>query len=229
MEIRLDDKVAVVTGGSRGIGAATVKLFAECGAHVIFSYRQSAQAAAAVVESSPGRRERVTALRSEVSKMADARRLIGAAVRRFGRLDLLVANAGIWPAAPAPFERMTESTWNEMMAINLKGVFAVIRQALPHMIERKSGRIIVVSSTAGQRGEAFHADYAASKGALISLVKSLAAELATHRILVNCVAPGWVDTDMSKPVLNARVEARRIKAGIPLRRAGRPEDLVWCN
>lgn len=226
MDIRLDNQVAVVTGGSRGIGAATVKLFSECGANVIFGYRSNAAAAEAVVRSCPGGAERVIPVRAEVSKMRDAGKLIDAAHERFGRIDVLVANAGIWPAEPLPIERMTEAAWDEMIAINLKGVYTVIRASVPYMMERKNGRIIAVSSTAGQRGESFHTHYGASKGAVISFVKGLSTELARHHILVNCVAPGWVQTDMSVPVLEKRAEARRINAGIPLGRVARPEEVA---
>ncbi len=226
MDIRLDNQVAIVTGGSRGIGAATVKLFAECGSNVVFAYRSNAAAAEAVVRSCPGGNERVIAVRADVAKMRDARKLIETAVTRFSRIDALVANAGIWPADPLPIERMTEREWDEMIAINLKGVFTVINQAVPHMIERKGGRIIVVSSTAGQRGESFHTHYGASKGGVISFVKGLSTELAPHHILVNCVAPGWVDTDMCVPVLTQPREARRINSGIPLGRVARPEEVA---
>jgi 3-oxoacyl-[acyl-carrier protein] reductase len=224
VDIRLDDQVAVITGGSRGIGAATVRLFSESGAKVVFGYRSAVAAAEQVIRGSAGGAERVLALRSDVSKMTGARRLIDAAIGRFGRVDILVANAGIWPADPSPIEKMSEREWDEMMAINLKGVYTVIRHAVPHMIEQKGGRIIAVSSTAGQRGESFHSHYGASKGGVISLVKGLAMELAPRNIRVNCVAPGWFDTDMSVPVLSKPAEARRIAAGIPLGRVGRPEE-----
>lgn len=223
MDIRLDGQAAVVTGGSRGIGAATVRLFSACGAGVVFGYRSAAAAADQVVRGCEGGAERVLAVRSDVSKMSGARKLIDAAIERFGRIDILVANAGIWPSHPSPIEKMTEAEWDEMMAINLKGVYTVIRHAVPHMIEQKGGRIIVVSSTAGQRGESLHSHYGASKGGAISLVKGLSTELAQRNILVNSVAPGWFDTDMSEPVLSKPAEARRIAAGIPLGRVGRPE------
>ena len=226
MQINLEKQVAVVTGGSRGIGAATVKLFAEAGAKVVFNYRTAAKAAREVVRSCGRHAPNVLALRADVSRMADAKKLIGEAVRRFGRLDVLVANAGIWNAEPAPIERMTERQWDEMMAINLKGVYAVIHYAVPAMIRRKSGRIIVVSSTAGQRGEAFHTHYGASKGGVISLVKGLSTELAPHGILVNCVAPGWVDTDMCTPVVRNRREYQQALRTIPLHRFARPEEVA---
>ncbi|MGD0921276.1 MAG: glucose 1-dehydrogenase [Terriglobia bacterium] len=226
MQINLEKQVAVVTGGSRGIGAATVKLFAEAGAKVVFNYRKAAKAAREVVRSCGRHAANVVALHADVSRMADAKRLIGETVRRFGRLDVLVANAGIWNAEPAPIERMTERQWDDMMAINLKGVYAVIHYAVPAMIRRKSGRIIVVSSTAGQRGEAFHTHYGASKGGVISLVKGLSTELAPHGILVNCVAPGWVDTDMCTPVVRNRREYQQALRTIPLHRFARPEEIA---
>jgi 3-oxoacyl-[acyl-carrier protein] reductase len=166
------------------------------------------------------------AARADVSKMADGKKLVEAALRRFGRLDILVANAGLWNAAPAPIEKMTEHEWDEMMAVNLTGVYSVIHFAVPYMIGRKAGRIIVVSSTAGQRGEAFHTHYGAAKGGVISLVKGLSTELARHRILVNCVAPGWVNTDMAASVMRKPREARKVASGIPLGRIARPEEIA---
>jgi 3-oxoacyl-[acyl-carrier protein] reductase len=226
MQINLENHVAVITGGSRGIGAATVKLFAEAGAKVVFSYRQAAPAARDVVRSCGRHAPNVVALRADVSRMADAKRLVREAVRRFGRLDIVVANAGIWNAEPVPIEDLTERQWDEMMAVNLKGAYAVIHYAVPAMLGRKTGRIIVVSSTAGQRGEAFHTHYGASKGGVISLVKGLSTELAPHGILVNCVAPGWVATDMCTPVVKNRREYRQVLRTIPLGRLARPEEIA---
>jgi 3-oxoacyl-[acyl-carrier protein] reductase len=224
VEIDLTNQVAVITGGSRGIGRATVRLFAQAGAHVVFSYRKAArQANQLVKEIGSGR---VVAVRADVSRTADARRLVNAAAKRHGRLDILVANAGIWNQQPAPIEKMTEKQWDEMMAINLKGVYSVIHFAVPLMKRHKSGRIIVVSSTAGQRGEAFHTHYGASKGGVISLVKGLSTELAPHRILVNCVAPGWVDTDMAASVTSNPREYREETKIIPLRRFATPEEIA---
>jgi 3-oxoacyl-[acyl-carrier protein] reductase len=225
MTIDLHNQVALITGGSRGIGASTVQLFAEAGARVVFSYRRAAKAAREVAERAGGS-ARAVAVRADVSKVADAKRLVQTALRRFGSIDILVANAGIWPPDPLPIEKMSEKDWDEMMAINAKGVYTVIRHTVPHFIRQKSGKIIVVSSTAGQRGESFHTHYGASKGALISLVKGLSTELAPHRILVNSVAPGWVDTEMSEPVLKHAGQARKISAGIPLGRVGRPEEVA---
>jgi 3-oxoacyl-[acyl-carrier protein] reductase len=226
MRINLENQVAVITGGSRGIGAATVAAFAEAGARVVFSYRKAALQALEVVKQAKAFTGNVIPVRAELSKVAGAKKLIDAAVKRFGQVDILVANAGIWNATPAPIEKLSEKQWDETMAINLKGVYAVIHYAVPHMIRQKAGRIIVVSSTAGQRGEAFHTDYGASKGGVISLVKGLSTELAPHNILVNAVAPGWVETDMATPVMKDRREYREALAPIPLRRFGRPEEIA---
>lgn len=226
VDISLKGQVAVVTGGSRGIGAATVRAFAQAGAQVVFSYRQAREAAIRLARSCDSSGRSVIAVRADVAGMKDSRRLIDCAVRRFGRLDILVACAGIWNDQPAPIEKMAERDWERMIAVNLKGVYTVIRCAAPHMIRKRRGRIIAVSSTAGQRGESLHAHYGAAKGGVISLVKSLSTELAPHGILVNCVAPGWVDTDMCAGVLRDRREARKISSGIPLGRVARPEEIA---
>lgn len=225
MNLELHNQVALITGGSRGIGAATVKLFARAGARIAFSYRNAARAAQQLVRESNDP-ERLFAVRADVSQMSDAKRLVGNAVRKFGGVDILVANAGIWNAKPAPIENLNEKQWDEMMAVNLKGVYSVIHYGVPLMIRRKSGRIIVVSSTAGQRGEAFHSHYGASKGGVISFVKGLSTELAPHGILVNCVAPGWVDTEMASPVTSNPREFRWAKQTIPLRRFASPEEIA---
>jgi 3-oxoacyl-[acyl-carrier protein] reductase len=226
VQINFHDQVCVITGGSRGIGAATVEAFAGAGASVVFSYLKAVSHAHAVARHCNKFGGQAVPVRAEVAKMAESKKLIDAAIRRFGRLDILVANAGIWNASPSPIETLTEKQWDEMMAINLKGVYAVIHYAVPHMIRRKAGRIIVVSSTAGQRGESFHTHYGASKGGVISLVKGLSTELAPHNILVNCVAPGWVETDMAAAVMRNRREYRDALAPIPLRRFARPEEIA---
>ncbi len=224
--IRLDGQVAVVTGGSRGIGAASVKLFAEAGAHVVFSYFRNRRAAEDVARAARRFGVKAIPVRADLRRMADAKTLVGRAVREFGRLDVLVANAGIWNEEDTPIEKLSERQWDEMMATNLKSVYSVIHFAVPAMKRQKSGRIIAISSTAGQRGEAFHAHYAASKGAVISLVKGLSTELAPHNILVNCVAPGWVDTEMSQPVLRVSRLRKWVYGQIPLGRVATPEEVA---
>jgi 3-oxoacyl-[acyl-carrier protein] reductase len=226
MQITLKDEIALVTGGSRGIGAATVRAFVAAGAKVVFNYRRDNRAARQVIESCRGLGGEAVAVRADVASMSGARRLVGETLRRYEKLDTLVANAGIWNYRPAPVQSMTEEQWDEMIDINLKGVYALVHYAVPQMIRRRRGRIIVVSSTAGQRGEAFHTHYAASKGGLISFVKGLSTELAAHGILVNCVAPGWVETDMSVPVIKNKREYKQVLSVIPLRRFARPEEIA---
>jgi 3-oxoacyl-[acyl-carrier protein] reductase len=224
--ISLAGKAALVTGGSRGIGAATVKLFAQAGADVIFSYHRRRDAAEHVEQEARKHGTRVEAVKADLGRVAEAKKLVKHVIERLGRLDVLVVNAGIWNAEDAPIEKMSESDWDEMMRVNLKSIYGVTHLAAQQMITQRAGRIIAVSSTAGQRGEAFHSHYAASKGAAISFVKSLATELARHGILVNCVAPGWVDTDMARPVLRTKAGAKFATAAIPLRRVATAEEIA---
>jgi 3-oxoacyl-[acyl-carrier protein] reductase len=224
--ISLAGKAAVITGGSRGIGAATVKLFAQAGADVVFSYNRSREAAAQVEQEARKHGTRVEMLKADLSRMADAKKLIQFAADRLGRLDILVANAGIWNVEDLPIEKLSEREWDEMMRVNLKSIYAVAHYAAPHMIAQRSGRIIAISSTAGQRGEAFHSHYAATKGGTISFVKALSTELARHNILVNCVAPGWVDTEMSKPVLETKAGRKFAYSQIPLGRVATAEEVA---
>jgi 3-oxoacyl-[acyl-carrier protein] reductase len=224
--ISLAGKAALITGGSRGIGAAAVKLFAQAGADVVFSYFRSREAAEQVEQEARKHSTRVEALKADLGRMADAKKLVAFTRERLGRLDILVANAGIWNAEDRPIEKLSEREWDEMMRVNLKSVYSVIHYVVPQMIAQRAGRIIAVSSTAGQRGEAFHAHYAATKGAIISMVKGLSTELARHNILVNSVAPGWVDTDMSKPVLETKAGRKFAYAQIPLGRVATAEEVA---
>lgn len=224
--ISLAGKAVLITGGSRGIGAATVKLFAEAGADVAFSYRSQHEAAARIEQEARKHGTRVEAFKANLAKMADSKKLVDFARERLGRLDILIANAGIWNEEEKPIEKLAEREWDEMLRVNLKSVYSVIHYAVPHMIAQGGGRIVALSSTAGQRGEAFHSHYAASKGAIISFVKGLSTELARHNILVNCVAPGWVDTDMSAPVLKTKGAAKSVTETIPLKRVATPEEIA---
>ena len=224
--ITLAGKAALITGGSRGIGAATVKLFARAGADVVFNYHRNKDAAGEVEQEARKHGTRIESFKADLGRMADGRKLVEFAEARLGRLDILVANAGIWNAENAPIEKLDERAWDEMMRVSLKSVYSVTHFAVQKMIAQRSGRVIAISSTAGQRGEAFHSHYAAAKGGMISFVKSLAAELAQHSVLVNCVAPGWVETDMSSPVLQTKAGAKLVQAQIPLGRAATPEEIA---
>ncbi len=224
--ISLAGKAALITGGSRGIGAATVKLFAQAGADVVFNYHRHRGAAQQVEQEARKHGTRVESLKADLGRMAEAKKLVKFAVERLGRLDALVANAGIWNVEDTPIEKLTEHEWDEMVRVNLKSVYAVAHFVAAHMIAQRSGRIIALSSTAGQRGEAFHAHYAATKGAIISFVKGLSTELARHHVLVNCVAPGWVDTDMAKPVLRTKAGWKFVTSAIPLGRPATAEEIA---
>jgi 3-oxoacyl-[acyl-carrier protein] reductase len=223
--ISLAGKAAVVTGGSRGIGAATVKMFAQAGADVVFSYHQNRDAAAQVEQETRKHGTRIEFFKADLGKTEDARKLIEHARERLGRLDILVANAGIWNHEDAPIEKLTEREWDDMIRVNLKSVYSTVHFAVPHMIAQRSGRIVTVASVAGQRGTALHTHYAATKGAMISFSKSLALELARHNILVNCVAPGFVDTDIWKAAKDKK-KFKQWLASYPLKRVATPEEVA---
>ena len=227
LELSLANKVALVSGGSRGIGAATVKMFVKAGAKVAFNYHKAAVRADKVVEECG--RENAAAFQHELSTPEHARSLVEATVGRFGRLDIMVANHGIWPPDDMPIDRMTDDQWLHTMGVNLNSVFGLVKHSVAQMKRQgEGGAIVLISSTAGQRGEALHCDYAATKGAVISMTKGLATELAREKIRVNCVAPGWVATDMAAPALEDPKVAPRVFATIPLGRVGTPEELAAC-
>ena len=228
VELSLQGKIALITGGSRGIGAATVRLFCKAGARVVFNYRAAQHQAEALAEECGGP-EHCIAVRQELSTPEQGRALVAAAVRAFGRLDCLVVNHGIWPSHDAPIATMTDAQWHGTVGINLDSVFGLVQAAVAHMETHSGhprGHIVLISSTAGQRGEAFHADYAVTKGAIISLTKSLSTELAGKGIYVNCVAPGWVATEMSAAALEHPETAKEIFAKIPLGRVAHVDEIA---
>ena len=223
--INLTRKVAVITGGSRGIGAAAAIKFAEAGIRgLIINYNSDKNAAKLVASRCEKLGAEAIPLRADVSRVAAVEKMVSAAVRSFGSLDILVANAGIWKEAA--IDKMSEREWDETIDINLKSIYVCCREASRAMIPRRQGTMILVSSTAGQRGEAFHSHYAASKGAIISMTKSLAAELGPRGITVNCVAPGWVATDMTEESLDDPKLRRKIRGLIPLGRVATPEEIA---
>ena len=239
MNLSLNSKVALITGGSRGIGAAAVRLFVEAGAKVVFNYQSAKAQAAALVEKCG--QANCRAVQSDLSTTTAAEQLVASAIQAFGRLDILVANHGIWPPEDAPVDRLTDDQWHRTIAINVDSVFGLVKHSVAQMKKQRTqqpqpapadhpappvGHIVLVSSTAGQRGEAFHCDYAASKGAIISMVKGLSTELARDNIRVNCVAPGWVATDMSAAALNDPPTRAKVFATIPLGRVATPEEIA---
>jgi 3-oxoacyl-[acyl-carrier protein] reductase len=222
--IDLSGKTALVTGGSRGIGRACCEMLARARARVVVNYRVERPWAELVVRSIEESGGQAFALAADVCHRGEAEMLIDEAVDRFGRLDIVVNNAGIWKGSP--IDEMSDGEWAEMLSINLTGTFNVIRAAVPGMKEQGFGRIVNISSTAGQRGEAMHSHYAATKGGVHSLTKSLAVELAPHGITVNCVAPGWTETDMTAESLAPGPGRDEILSTIPLGRAARPEEIA---
>jgi 3-oxoacyl-[acyl-carrier protein] reductase len=227
--LSLSGKVALISGGSRGIGAATVRLFAAAGAKVAFSYRNArVQAEALAKECGAGN---CYPIQSDLNNPEAARSLVAETAKHFGRLDILVANHGVWPVEDVPIERMSDQQWRSTLSINLDGVFGLIKHAVAQMktqprTNAPAGHIVLISSTSGQRGEAFHTDYSATKGALISMTKGLSTELASAGIYVNSVAPGWVDTEMSAEALADPCSGEEIRRTIPLGRAGKAEEIA---
>ncbi len=221
--IDLTRKRAIVTGGSRGIGRATALMLARAGADVGISYRTRDQEAAAVVAEMQRAGVRAWSVAAELGEPEGVAALFERCDAEFGWLDIFIANAGIWPPEHVPLVEMSDEQWREMMKANLDSVFLTTREAAKRMAD--GGKIIIVSSTAGQRGEAGHSHYAATKGAVISFVKSLAVELAARDIQVNAVAPGWVDTDMAAPALQGS-DRDKVIAQIPLGRIGSADDIA---
>ncbi len=230
MNLSLSGKVALITGGSRGIGAAAVRMFVAAGAHVFFSYEKAKQQAEQLIKE-------LGADNCAASRVQSFRHRYGP--RFSGRAQLRASDGSIFLSpitayglpADVSIDQMDDAQWRSTVAINLDSVFALIKHSVLQMKQQKrsggaAGHIVLVSSTAGQRGEAFHCDYAATKGALISMVKGLSTELAPDGIHVNCVAPGWVDTDMSAAALKDSKSRAAIFATIPLGRVAKPEEIA---
>ena len=227
--LSLAGKVALISGGSRGIGAATVRMFIAAGAKVVFSYRGAQAQADALVKECGA--DVCHAVQSDLNNPESAYALVAASVKHFGRLDILVANHGVWPVEDVAIDRMSDQQWRNTLSINLDGVFGLVKHAVAQMKSQPrgsdpAGHIVLISSTSGQRGEAYHVDYSATKGALISMVKGLSTELAPFGIYVNCVAPGWVDTDMSAEALADPKSGDQIRRTIPLGRVGKAEEIA---
>lgn len=221
--IDLRGRRALVTGGSRGIGRATARLLARAGADVVVGYRSRHADALRVVEELKVLGVRAAAVAADIGSREGANLLVDTAVRELGGVDIFVANAGVWPPADTPVAEMDDAQWHNTMRENADSIFFTTRAVARAISD--GGRMVLVASTAGQRGEAFHADYGASKGAVISFTKSLAVELAPRNVTVNSVAPGWVDTEMIAGAM-AATGRERINAGIPLGRVATAEDIA---
>jgi 3-oxoacyl-[acyl-carrier protein] reductase len=239
VQLSLAGRTALITGGSRGIGAATVRLFRQAGARVAFSYR-SAQSQAEALSAECGGPELCLPIRQELTSPEDGEVLVAATLAAFGDLDILIANHGIWPPIPTTVAAMTAAQWHRTIATNIDSVFGLCHAAAAHMLTRPRGpasaesvgcvplqpargHIVLIASAAGQRGEAGHADYATTKGAIIALTKSLSSELAPHGIYANCVAPGWTHTEMTGSVFDLPEVAALTNPTIPV---GRPAHVT---
>jgi 3-oxoacyl-[acyl-carrier protein] reductase len=221
--LSLASRACLVTGGSRGIGRAVARLLARAGGRVAFSYLSDEASANSLVREIRADGGEAMALAGDVSRPDHARQMVRDVVAAWQRCDILVNNAGIWEEDEAGGGDL--ETWDRAFAVNARGAFLVTDAAIPHL-EKEKGSIVFVASTAAQRGEARHAAYAASKGALVSYTKSLAAELGPRGIRVNCVAPGWVATDMTAAALEDPARRREIERAIPLGRVASPEDIA---
>jgi len=222
-EIDLAGRNAVVTGGSRGIGRATALLLARAGAAVGVGYRSRKEQAEEVVRECQALGVHAWAFGGDLSSAASAEGLFEKSDSECDGLDIFVGNHGVWPPRDIPLAEMSDEQWGSTLDANLHSVFYTCRAAVRRL--RDNGRIVLVSSTAGQRGEPYHGDYAATKGALISLVKGLCVEVGSRGITVNVVAPGWVDTEMAEEAL-ADEGRGHIASQIPIGRIASPEDVA---
>lgn len=216
-------KTAIVTGSSRGVGRATAVRLAEGGANVVVNYLSNEAEALDTVRACQNKGVESIAVQADVSESLQAQALAKQTVERFGRIDLLVCNAGVWEGSP--IEDMSEEVWNKVLNTNLKSAWAMTKACVPAMKKQPSGAIVMVSSTAGQRGEANYSNYAASKGGQISFTKALASELCP-KIRVNAVAPGWIETAMVRPVFEDEAYKQSVLKSIPLNRMAATDDVA---
>lgn len=222
--INLTGQIAIITGGSRGIGAATAVLFAKAGADVVITFTKNKKAASEVLEKVRIEGREGLALKIDASRSSSGEKVVKETMKKFGRIDILVNNVGIWTYGR--IGEMSEKVWKETMEVNLNSMFYMTNAVVPFMKKQKSGKIINISSTAGQRGEAEHSHYAASKGGMISFTKAIATELGPYNINVNSVAPGWVDTDLNNEIFADEQYKEQERKKIPLQRIPTADDIA---
>lgn len=222
MEINLQGKSAIVTGGSLGIGNAIALKLAECGANVALNYRRHKEEATNLVSRIQAMQRKAFAVQADVSSFQDAQNLVEQTLNHFGRIDILVNNAGInWDGV---IWKMSEEQWDTVVAVNLKGYFNYIRAVAPLFRDQKGGKIVNVSSINGLRGKFGQANYAATKAGILGLTKTVARELGKYGINVNAVAPGLIETEMVK---QAPENVRQMALEeIVLKRIGQPEEVA---
>ena len=223
MTLNFESKTVLITGGSRGIGEACVKLFVDAGAEVIFTYNSNERNAQELVKRFSSK-TKIQSYKIDLSDIKNLEGKVNKIISDFKNIDILVNNAGIWEYGKV--DEMKKEEWNRTITINLTGTFLFTKAVIPLMKKNKFGRIINITSTAGQRGEPFYSHYAASKGGVISFTKSLAAELGEFGITVNSVAPGWVITDMTQDVFGDNEYKEKIRNEIPVKRIAEAEDIA---
>jgi len=218
----LEGKVAIVTGASRGIGKAIAQQFIAQGAKVAFTYRSSAEAAAALEKELSAGGGTVKGFQSDAASMTDAERLVGEVVEAFGTVDIVINNAGI--TDDTLLMRMTEEQWDRVISVNLKSCFNLTKAVMRTMLKARTGSIVNISSVVGVQGNAGQANYAASKAGILGFTKSVALELGSRNIRCNAIAPGFIETEMT-----AKLDADTVQGwrdAIPLKRGGTPEDVA---
>ncbi len=218
----LRDKVALVTGGSRGIGRAIALALADEGVHVAFTYKSAADAAKKVVTEIEEKNQRAVAFQSDAKDLNSAVQVVDSVVKEFQRLDILVNNAGI--TRDTLIMRMSEQDWDEVLDTNLKSAFNFSKAVCRQMMSQREGKIINITSIAGVIGNAGQANYSSAKAGMIGLTKTLAKELASRNIQVNAVAPGFVDTDMTEKLTPQQKE--QLVSMIPMKRTAKPEEIA---
>ncbi len=221
--VDLKGKVAIVTGGSRGIGRAIARALASAGCSVVITYKSSSQQAQEVVDEISKEGIKAFAFQADSAKLEDAQRVVDEVLKIFGKIDILINNAGI--TRDNLFIRMSESEWDDVIETNLKGVFNFTKAVIKHMIAQRSGKIINIASVVGLIGNPGQVNYAASKAGIIGFTKALAKEVASRNIQVNVVAPGYVETEMTEKL--SEEQKKRLFELIPAKRIAKPDEIAY--